>query len=243
MKTLARSETKLPASVKHRLDAYALAASAAGIGLLTLPASSSAEVIFTPAHVLITTGGSYKLDVNNDGIVDFILFDTRSGGTFVYAEGIGISNKNQNHVFGYTSTTGFCGVPDLGQGKVIGPNGPFCHSAPRYYLAVAQRTFSQYRSFGSWRNVNNRYLGFLFKADGERHFGWARLGVQIDKGHVLTRLTGYAYESTPETPITTGQRLKDSSAQDPPESQNSDAVQGSLGILALGVNRIPSSRP
>src|SRR6516162_10029106 len=56
-------------SFPDRLGMYAVAATAAGVGVLALTEPADASVVFTPAHTKIT--GSISLDLNNDGIPDF----------------------------------------------------------------------------------------------------------------------------------------------------------------------------
>ena len=63
--------SKLSDSMDRRLNMYALAAGAAGVGVLALTPPSEAKVIYTPAHIVIGAGQTYKLDLNHDGIVDF----------------------------------------------------------------------------------------------------------------------------------------------------------------------------
>jgi hypothetical protein len=43
------------------------------VSLLALGQSSEAEVVYTPANDLIGRDGSYNLDLNHDGIVDYII--------------------------------------------------------------------------------------------------------------------------------------------------------------------------
>src|SRR5579872_3834474 len=57
-------------SFHHRLNSYALAASAAGVSLLALARPSEARIVYTPTHHVIADGGSYKLDLNHDGVTD-----------------------------------------------------------------------------------------------------------------------------------------------------------------------------
>jgi hypothetical protein len=52
----------LSKSVLRRLDFYALAASAAGVGMTVQPAD--AKIIYTPTHVLIV--GIVSVDLNHD---------------------------------------------------------------------------------------------------------------------------------------------------------------------------------
>jgi len=50
---------------------YALAAGAAGVGLLALAPAAEAKIIYTPAHRVITPKHSFNIDFNHDGITDF----------------------------------------------------------------------------------------------------------------------------------------------------------------------------
>ena len=69
-----RSPSTLSDSIHRRLNMYAVAAGAAGAGILALAQSADANIIYTPAHVAIR-GDSlpYGLDLNHDGIPDFEL--------------------------------------------------------------------------------------------------------------------------------------------------------------------------
>src|SRR5580658_4777173 len=66
-----RKIAKLAESFHQRLNAYALAASAAGVGALALTQSAEAKIIYTQTHVVIGTNHIYELDLNHDGIADF----------------------------------------------------------------------------------------------------------------------------------------------------------------------------
>jgi hypothetical protein len=50
----ARRPSQLPESLHKRLNAYALAASAAGVGLLALAQSAEAEIVYTKTHHVVT---------------------------------------------------------------------------------------------------------------------------------------------------------------------------------------------
>jgi hypothetical protein len=62
---------KLSESTNHQLHMYALAAGAAGVGVLAVAQSAEAKVIYTQTHVVIGTNHIYSLDLNHDGIADF----------------------------------------------------------------------------------------------------------------------------------------------------------------------------
>jgi hypothetical protein len=68
---------------------------------------------------------------------------------------------------------------------------------------------------GTWGNVSTHYLGLSFQIDGETHYGWARLNVTVTRDSIKGTVTGYAYETVPGMPISTGQTTGDSSAMSP----------------------------
>src|ERR1700733_16106317 len=60
----------------RNLLAYAVAASATGVGLLASAPLSEAKIVFTPTHQPVAQGSSLKLDLNADGITDFTISNT-----------------------------------------------------------------------------------------------------------------------------------------------------------------------
>src|SRR5580692_11533978 len=66
-----RKTAHLSDSVLHQLNLYALAASAAGVGVLALAQSAEAKIVYTKTHVVIGTNNIYELDLNHDGLADF----------------------------------------------------------------------------------------------------------------------------------------------------------------------------
>src|SRR5580704_15756136 len=66
-----RKTATLPESIQRQLNMYALAASAAGVGILALSVPADCAIVYTPAHHRIPKGGSVKLDLNHDGVTDF----------------------------------------------------------------------------------------------------------------------------------------------------------------------------
>ncbi len=69
MKRTSRKPSELSQSLQRNLKAYALAASAAGVGMLALPAE--AKIVYRPTHIYIPLHHPVGLDLNGDGIVDF----------------------------------------------------------------------------------------------------------------------------------------------------------------------------
>src|ERR1700722_18432401 len=63
----------LSASINRRLGAYGAASAAAGGSLSASALSADAETISTAVIATIGHTNSYNLDLNNDGIVDYII--------------------------------------------------------------------------------------------------------------------------------------------------------------------------
>lgn len=76
----ARIPACLSVSLGRRLNSYALAASAAGVGVLVLAEPAEGKIVYTPAHVKIGYNSEYNLDINHDGITDFIFSNSYSCG-------------------------------------------------------------------------------------------------------------------------------------------------------------------
>jgi hypothetical protein len=235
--TAARTVHPLSEQLKSRLHMYSVAAGATGVGLLAMAQPARAEIVYTPVKVEIGPGilQSYALDLANNGVTDFFInanfeesVDT-SGGTsrlFVKAAAQG------NAAVGYGRS-----VPALAAGQPIGSSRKF-----NGFLMASLRTFigTSFRVGGRWPNVKNRYLGLQFQMNGGTHYGWARLSVSVNKETRLTAvLTGYAYETTPNTPILAGATSgADEAFLAPGSDLGKSAPSSGLGALALGAQSI-----
>jgi hypothetical protein len=218
----------LSQSLQQRLNMYALAASAAGVSLLASAQPSEAKIVYTKTHQIIGTNGVYNLDLNHDGIVDFLLLEsgyatfngTRGNNTLLAKEALG------NAVVGRISSSGRHLAAALKRGAQIGPGEHVIRGGSRGETMVATWASDGPGgpTAGQWVNVTSRYLGLKFKVGEKIHYGWARLTVQLPGNFVIkATLTGYAYETVPGKPILAGQT-----------ADNADAATVSLGRLALG---------
>jgi hypothetical protein len=238
-----RKPSNLHATTNHRLSAYSLAASAAGVSLLAL-APCDAQIVYTPAHVTIGRGGSYGLDLTNDGKIEFTIFERvgdRGFGTYqelniIAAQGNKIEcsgGGGPSCAFTVTYAAALVAGARIGEG-------------PRYFhpygAPMAGRFTSRGNVFysGRWSNVRDRYLGLRFHLNDGPHFGWARLSVEFVKGSRepswRAQITGYAYETAPNTSIIAGQTGADEASAQP---DLPNPVQFSaLGALALGSDGI-----
>src|SRR4029077_7563188 len=74
-----RTTACVSGALEHRLNLYSMAATAAGVGLLTLVSRAKARIVFTPANIRTTQSHKLLIDLNHDGIKDFELVDEAAG--------------------------------------------------------------------------------------------------------------------------------------------------------------------
>lgn len=223
MKRFQRQPETISEQLGRRLNRYATAASAAGVGLLALVQPSDAQVVYTPTNVTIAPNSTYNLDLNNDGKVDFVIAQHSYPG---YSATLYVG-PNANGVLARSGAAS-CGCDSafaFPAGAFIGPSKHFVSVSAD--LAKVEKIAGSVRSFGPWKNENNRYLALEFKISGETHYGWARLSVQTSyEQGVVGTITGYAYETIANKPIRAGRTSGGTEASD---------QKGSLGALAVGV--------
>jgi hypothetical protein len=228
-----RSTLRLQDGIQRRLNSYALAATAAGVGTLALTPIVEAKIVYTPAHRVMSTSNPHQfhpLDVNHDGVTDFT-FDA-------YYE-VGMSSQFAflrcdpavgNSIWGGKDEAA------LRPGARVGPGRRYASHITMGRMFTFLGTRSGF--YGPWANggkgVKDRYLGFKFAISGKIHYGWARLNVKVRKiGNIVNitaLLTGYAYETIPNKAIIAG------------KTKGADVVTlqpGSLGHLARGAAAIP----
>jgi hypothetical protein len=230
-----RSAVSLNRALDHKLFGYVAAASAAGVSVLALAPAGQAEIVFTPTNQLITTRTTLSLDLNNDGVTDFTLRNIFEGcietsnarrapecSEFTFQSLYARGNGSNAVVTGTVSALALPVRTKVGPEDKFGVQGSleFC---------TTQNGNSQHDG-GPWLNVKNLYLGLQFTIDGQIHYGWARLTLSTNKTTCVTKalLTGYAYETEPNTPITTGKL----SGED--EVGAVERPEATLGTLALG---------
>jgi hypothetical protein len=222
-----RKTATLPEAIQRQLNMYALAASAAGVGILALALPAEAEIVYTPTHQRVTHGGSFKIDLNHDGITDFTLINTFSTTTSTFRSNLSVRPAAGNGAEGWTGFRPYASALKLGGG--IGP----AHYFPGKQMASVNVGPAAVYYVGSWVNVKNRYLGLRFKIKGQTHYGWARLSVQVQNHTVVGTLTGYAYETVAGKPLKAGQTKEEDAATIQPAS---------LGHLARGASALSAWR-
>jgi len=150
-----RKTFKISDSLNRRLNTYAQVAAAAGVSVLALAGASEAEVVYTKTYQVTHTGFPLYIDVNNDGIKDFMLRTLYCAGTSGLEIGLDASGCSANLVAGrrLRSSGGyfFSAASALHAGASIGPKGNF---SVRYPF-MAEELFtkdvgSQYSDVGLW---------------------------------------------------------------------------------------------
>ena len=235
-----RIPSNLSASVHQRLNMYALAATASGVGMLALPQAIEAKIVYTPAHVVIGRNSKIALDLNHDGKTDFNFQET-----FITTTSVGEAHslilsalpaRKANQIWGVNHH-----ASALPAGVRVGPKGRFSYAKKTMAVDVYQDgTGGSGTCGGLWNNVKRRYLGFKFSINGKTHFGWARLNVACittyGNHQINGLLTGYAYETVPNKPIITGKTDGANHIEQPvPASLTSPTPKpATLGSLAMG---------
>jgi hypothetical protein len=250
-----RTPSNLSESLHHRLNAYALAASAAGVNVLALtpPAAyllavgatvaglfafsepTEAKIVYTPARRNVichaTSGGgchgTVNLNLNNNQRPDFKLYCSSGAGFEIALWARPVDSVNRV----WTSPAYSNDAAALRKGAVIKSAKNFLKAGELFMVGSTP----DFPSGGPWKHVHNRYLGLKFLIEGKVHYGWARLSTpkQLNKHYPFATLTGYAYETIPNKPIIAGKTHGPDvvTVQDP-----------SLGHLARGASAIPAWR-
>ena len=114
---------------EHRLKAYTVAATAAGVGALCSAPAAEAKVVYTPVHVKIVRNiGLVLFDVNHDGIADFGLSNTfvltSRTHSFLRVAQLRQGNEIWGAYSSYSGSQVLCAAA-LPRGAKIGPKGQF----------------------------------------------------------------------------------------------------------------------
>jgi hypothetical protein len=143
-RTPRRNLARLTPTLDKQLLAYATAATAAGIGLLAQPAE--AKIVYTAANTTIQgNGGNLNLDLNNDGIADFIIFNgfpegvRHPEGAFGYGLNIYPAQAG-NEIWGVLSAKGFECAAALPPSVKVGPGAAFQSRSIALFLASGSYT-------------------------------------------------------------------------------------------------------
>jgi hypothetical protein len=251
-----KSPTRLSEPLGQKLNAYGLAAGAAGVAVLAcaMPAEGApvCKTLSTglhhsnyfPLYLPGTTAAPFNIvQTTNSQLVTFTSYSIFSA--FWWNRGFFTPNSAAAKALLAPN-----GLPaDVASGAEIGPGGNFgkggsygmlfTYGRGRVFSVIGGGTKLKHR--GNLNFSQDNYIGFEFSQAGAVHYGWARLSVSvIDGAHNKARLTvlsilGYGYESTANTAIGAGScgAAEESDLNAQPATSR-DSYGASLGMLALG---------
>jgi hypothetical protein len=224
-----RTAQQLSESFTSRVNAYALAATAAGVSVIALTQPAAGEIVYTPANQAISRNQRLYLDMNHDGTPDF--------GFFFFGSAYHSFNAtlNANPLSGGGVIVAGAGyAAPLARGFGIGPGRNFAIGGSRRMERTHGFNYEgpyYRRAYGPWANQENKYLGVEFFIGGELHYGWIRLTVTIVEDELMdATITGYAYETVASQSIHAGQFSDEASVP----AKSATVAPPSLGALALG---------
>jgi hypothetical protein len=220
-----RRTVELSQSLQQHINVYALAAGVAGVGMSALALPAGARIVYTPANTEV--GGKLPIDLNHDGINDFIVHSTDlcSFSGCVSTLDVGAASGENGIAYRFNQ---YPLALALQEGSRIDSKRKFTGSAIMHHL---RRYRSRTSHRGYWFQTTDRYLGLKFQVKGKMHYGWARFRVKSGREAVLT---GYAYETIPGKAIVAG------ATKGPDDAEPTAALNplmpepATLGMLAVG---------
>ncbi|MBL0051891.1 MAG: T9SS type A sorting domain-containing protein [Bacteroidetes bacterium] len=190
-------------------------------------ASANAQIVYTdvnPNEVLscifqTPCSGDYSLDLNNDGINDFVLSARKKfvncskcgpqgGVTMANGDSAVISSTSNSWI---ADTTGGYALNTIINSSLVWFNAihtlvtkhvncVLCSPPPGSHLVYSPAS-------GPWLNVSGNYLPLKIQVGTDFYYGWIKLGVSIGNNFVSVTIFEYAYNSIPNQPILAGQTI------------------------------------
>ena len=172
-------------------------------GLVASASTAAAEIVYTPVNATISGTGNIKLDLNHDGIPDFVL---RSVSTLTIC-------GNRGELRGVTRLTPKSGggvvVSDLDFAAVMPAGIPVGKNSMFYDKKTIVTQF--FICSAGTKDVSG-YLGVEFPLNGKLHYGWLQISIHArffqTAGDMETTLLDFAYETVAGKEIETGQTSK-----------------------------------
>jgi hypothetical protein len=141
---------------------------------------------------------SYSLDLNNDGLGDFIIL-LGHGCINNCIRSVSIAPDSSVNAFAISSN----GAKKFFMNDTIGPAQTWQNSSS----AVLRRWGSGSVYAGEWIYETDKYLGLSINVSGLTYYGWVRLDVTVDSVTGFRTIKDYAYNTIPNQPILAGQTM------------------------------------
>ncbi|HXC43906.1 MAG TPA: hypothetical protein VNY51_10350 [Candidatus Dormibacteraeota bacterium] len=215
-----RRPANLAGALSHRLDAYALAAAAAGVGVLACSLPSEATIICKDASVTLSGTQTFPLNPANQQIAPFNIVQTTQY-FYNFSSSLGFWNRGffLPNPQGVMLSVANDLPAALSAGALIGPSANFAqgnsygllftYGPGSLYSSKGGGTVKKHR--GNFRFGETNYVGFRFLVSGQYSYGWARIDVTFQNSQTSPKVVEtrmkipvYGYESTPNTAIVAG---------------------------------------
>jgi hypothetical protein len=163
--------------------------------------------------------GSYKLDLNNDGIVDFefdrsdtIACNDYWSGALGHATILSLKPTGSGSAIMASGTNLALALDSI---MAISANSPWTTTPQELlYGTTSASGHCLVLARGYWMTVTDKYAGLKFIKDNQAYYGWARLSCSYHRALPPARplllpgqliLKDYAFNSIPNQPIRAGQ--------------------------------------
>jgi hypothetical protein len=166
--------------------------------------TGNAQVVYTNVtpDASVNTGGTYDLDLDNNGSADFqfaVTHTTYMYGTLPVPIDYGVLAPMPGNAIDTTAGGNATAhaLNDPINGSLI-----WADDAAASYQLLGINIFSGYYTSGNFLGQNDQYIGLRFKIGANDHYGWAR--IDMDANATLITLKDYAYDATPNAMIPAG---------------------------------------
>ena len=233
------------------LNAYRLAAGAAGVAMLACSAPSNGAPICGSLSVTLPRTETYAFNPAHQKVAPFNVAhtfnDLSSHPQSYQVRGFFTPNTPDAKVMLSTN-----GLPaDIPSGASVGPGGKF-GKGKSYGLVFGDYYLNRY--IGNFQPNQSGYIGFQFSETGQVHYGWLRVRLaNLNGWHSPSlELSEFGYESAPNTAILAGNCAGSASIIEPASKPQMRAAISAekktsedaapLGLLALGSQGLPQWR-
>ncbi|MCB9858720.1 MAG: PEP-CTERM sorting domain-containing protein [Phycisphaerales bacterium] len=207
---------------RSRWAGYAAAGAVSAFGAHEV---AEASIVYSGSVNFDLQGLIINLDMNGDGVNDFILNNSTSAsaaGLGRISPGTNASVANPNvGVAGFTGAFGYPYAYNLPVNAAIDAGLPFITAGTLAFVSYPNNGGSS--QFGA---IGEGIIGVEFDISGSNHFGWIRVNNRTGVPTHFYTLVDWAYEDQPNTQILAG------AVPEP----------ASLGLLALGAVGVLSTR-
>jgi hypothetical protein len=152
------------------------------------------QIIYTDIIPDATPNASYYLDLNNDAIVDFLIY--YGGGAGI--AGVMCAPYNDNAYAGE-----FIGAAYFPW--AFSASKSICDTLVTWFDSSKPGTLAMGTNIGYWPGASNKYLALKLIVGTNTYYGWARLDLLATSSSFTIK--DYAYQSTPNACIQTGQSI------------------------------------